>query len=293
MVIDPDFLDHWKTQMLVDLLQDPLAPQYVIRIWGHCQMRRQWVFENFSSSALKALCRYNGHANKLESALVASGYLRRDDAGALQVCEWEIYNASLVANWNNGKKGGRPQKPREEKPMGIPSVTHGEPTPSNLSDLSFGSNAFGESAQVSPEEPSRFMEFVYAYPHDKRGGMAPALHFWVTEGLEKIADQVFAALAEAKRKPEWESRWAPRLDKWLATRPWIKATKPAAVTGSDPEADAYFVRRLPTDAVERFVEATKAKYPKYAHWPKSQFVNAPPPEFLEIVRAGMESAHAA
>jgi hypothetical protein len=40
MIVDPDFLDHWRTRMLVDALQDECAPMYIIRVWAHCQQRR-------------------------------------------------------------------------------------------------------------------------------------------------------------------------------------------------------------------------------------------------------------
>ncbi len=123
MIVEPGFLDHWKTRMLCDTLADPCAPLYVLRIWEHCQMRRKWVFDVLPSAALKALCRYPGDANQLESALVASGFVRRDDDGALTALKWDKYNASLVANWDNGAKGGRPRK----KPIHNPPETHGYP----------------------------------------------------------------------------------------------------------------------------------------------------------------------
>lgn len=239
MIVDPDFLDHWKTRMLVDLLEDPQAPLYVIRIWGHCQMRRQWVFDNLSTSALKALCRYEGHANKLESAMVASGYLRRDDAGVLQVCEWEIYNASLVANWSNGKKGGRPQKSLEEKPMGNPSVTHGypmanpwkthgEPTPSNLSDLSsLSSGSAPVVCETKPPptfKPEPFDLVFDEYPPDKRTSATFARRYWVRENLDQHAEAILEALRAAKKKPSWVTQYAPRLDNWLEGKPWQGVT---------------------------------------------------------------------
>jgi hypothetical protein len=134
MIVDPDFPDHWKTRMLVDSLDgDEAAPVYLLRLWAHCQNRRTAAFENLPQAALKALCRFPGHANKFESSLAASGFVRREDH-TLIVIGWEEYNASLIANWTNGKKGGRPKKepapnpsPPLEKPMGNPSVTHGEP----------------------------------------------------------------------------------------------------------------------------------------------------------------------
>ena len=40
MIIEPGFLDHWKTQMLISALEDGGAAIYVIRLWEHCQQRR-------------------------------------------------------------------------------------------------------------------------------------------------------------------------------------------------------------------------------------------------------------
>lgn len=137
MIIDPDFPDHWKTRMLVDLLSDELAPIYILRLWGHCQLRREWVFSSLPPSAMKAICRYAGHPTKLDSALQASGFIHRKDT-RVTVHEWQRYNASLIAAWKNGEKGGRPRKeekdeiPEGEKPTGYPPVTHGEPTSSTL-----------------------------------------------------------------------------------------------------------------------------------------------------------------
>lgn len=111
MIIDPDFPDHWKTRTLVGLLDgDECAPVYVIRLWAHCQNRRKDTFENLTSEALKALCRFPGNANKLESSLVTSGFIRRSE-GTLIVLNWAEYNSSLLAAWNNGARGGRPKKP--------------------------------------------------------------------------------------------------------------------------------------------------------------------------------------
>ena len=121
MIVDPDFCDHWKTRMLVGLLNgDEAAPVYVIRVWAHCQNRRQFVFDNLPSEALKALCRFPGNANKLESSLSTSGFVRRDGANLI-VCGWDEYNKSLISAWANGTKGGRPpQNPRvtKRKPTG-------------------------------------------------------------------------------------------------------------------------------------------------------------------------------
>lgn len=138
MIVDPDFCDHWKTRTLVGLLDgDEAAPIYVLRLWAHCQNRRQDTFANLPSAALKALCRFPGHANKLESSLSASGFIRRDGEDLI-VCNWSEYNASLIAAWTNGARGGRPPKGQTakktepetrkkpaEKPRDNPAETHG------------------------------------------------------------------------------------------------------------------------------------------------------------------------
>ncbi len=120
VIVDPDFCDHWKTRMLVGALEgDELAPLYVIRLWAHCQNRRQSTFDNLTMEALKALCRYSGHANQLESAMVTSGFVRREDDGSINVVGWDEYNATLIAAWKNGLRGGRPKT--QPKPTGKPT----------------------------------------------------------------------------------------------------------------------------------------------------------------------------
>lgn len=127
MIVDPDFLEHWKTRMLVDLLDsDEMAPLYLIRIWAHCQNRREWAFEGLSAAAVKAICRYKGDADKLLNALTESGFMSFKE-GVLTAVSWDEYNASLIANWENGKRGGRPKKQKVEEPKSNPNRTQTEP----------------------------------------------------------------------------------------------------------------------------------------------------------------------
>lgn len=134
MIIDPDFLDHWRTRMLVDALDgDEMAPLYLMRIWAHCQSRRATTF-NMPAFGLKALCRFPGDAAKLEQVLVEGEFIERDGE-SISVPKWAGHNAKLIANWDNGGKGGRPIKeptdnPEEThaKPTSNPTVTESEPT---------------------------------------------------------------------------------------------------------------------------------------------------------------------
>lgn len=125
MIVDPDFLSHWRTQMLIDSLGgDPCAPLYVIRIWAHCQLRKGWEFD-MPPAAVKAVCKFPGEPALLEAALEAAGYLRREGA-TITAVGWEVHNASLVAAWSNGKLGGRPRKTQGES-AGNPPVSDGLP----------------------------------------------------------------------------------------------------------------------------------------------------------------------
>lgn len=132
MIVEPDFFDHWKTQFLIEELDgDQCAPIYVLRLWAHCQNRKEWSFD-VPVRALTAICRYQGEAEKLRVALTNSGFLRDSENGFV-VVGWDEYNAQLVANWDNGQKGGRPRKPKNNpsethrKPIQNPSGTNGKP----------------------------------------------------------------------------------------------------------------------------------------------------------------------
>jgi hypothetical protein len=162
MIVTPDFLDHWKTLQLADSLSDPAAPLYVLRLWGHCQMRRKNVFE-MSPSVLKAVCHFPGDAKKFDSAMRQAGFIRRD-GGNLIVHEWEVYNASLFANWRNGKKGGRPptsKNPQETHGLAMdnPLETHGEPIREEKIREEKNSPAAGAS-EPSLEDVKTFAESI-------------------------------------------------------------------------------------------------------------------------------------
>ena len=130
MIVDPDFFSHWRTRMVVDMLGgDELAPLYIMRLWAHCQNRKGDVFD-IPPAGVKALCQFSGDAATLEDALVAAEYMARDGA-TVTVIGWAEKNASLIAAWGNGHKGGRPKKnPKgtQQEPMENPEETKHEPS---------------------------------------------------------------------------------------------------------------------------------------------------------------------
>lgn len=124
MIVDPDFLDHWRTGMVVDALGDAMAPLYIMRLWAHCQERKSDTFV-MPTRGLKAQCKFPGDAQAFEAALIEAGFISRVEDSVV-VCGWAEKNASLLAAWANGNKGGRPKKAQKE-PSGNPRVTQTEP----------------------------------------------------------------------------------------------------------------------------------------------------------------------
>lgn len=207
MIVEPDFFDHWKTRMLVDLLDgDEAAPVYVQRLWAHCQNRRQVSFENFPPAALKALCRYPGHPSKLESGLVSSGFVRRDGAGVFTVLNWEKYNAGLIANWTNGEKGGRPPK----NPPETHGLSMGNPSGTDRAEQQRAERSRADKKQAEPVP----IEVVTAGPADTaaafsaRGEVCSLLlgvHFG---GVPLFDSKAAAAIASSPRATREQVAWA-------------------------------------------------------------------------------------
>ncbi len=128
MIVETDFLDHWKTQMLIGVLDDPASPCYLLRLWAHCQTRKQYRFEKMSPAILKAIMRAPVDAQTLWDTLVEVGFLDLHEDGTVEAHGFYDANSQLCCNWTNGKKGGRPKKkPAPEKPIQNPSGTHSEP----------------------------------------------------------------------------------------------------------------------------------------------------------------------
>ena len=124
MIVETDFPDHWKTQFLIQLTQDQAAPMMMIRLWAHCQMRKAWRFSDMSDQALAAICRWKGDTAKLRANLIESGYVTEETKGQvtwLVVHDFEVVNATLVRNWENGAKHAK--RETQPEPNGNPAQT--------------------------------------------------------------------------------------------------------------------------------------------------------------------------
>ncbi|MGI9573886.1 hypothetical protein ACRYJU_07340 [Alloalcanivorax xenomutans] len=206
MIVDPDMPDHWKTRMLVDLLGgDELAPLYLIRLWGHCQNRKAWIFDGLPPAAVKAICRFSGDAKALDDALIECGFMERDEK-QITVVGWEERNASMVKSWENGKRGGRPKKSpveTEDKPEENPEETQTE-TQEEPSDNPRETDKRREEKIREDEIP----------PKPPRGGKQATKvnvtvdHMVLTcSGLSDQLAQEYLAFRKSLKAPLTESAW--------------------------------------------------------------------------------------
>jgi hypothetical protein len=101
--VPPDFPTHYKTRMLCELLADASAPLYVLRLWCECENRKSYRLDDLSKEALKALCGSPGPANKLQSSLVTSGFIRVEDK-TLIVQSFADNNPELAEAWDKEAK---------------------------------------------------------------------------------------------------------------------------------------------------------------------------------------------
>jgi hypothetical protein len=200
MIIEPDFLDHWKTRLLMRLLDTDAAPNYVIRLWSHCQTRKTNTFPEWSPVILSSVCRWPGDADVFWSAMLQT-FCRVED-GHLVAHQWDEVNASLIAAWSNGGKGGRPKKPtgnprvNPEPNQVNPQLTHGvtdredreEKTEKTLAPKSPWEVKFGLilPEKLQTNECLTAVETWLAYKAErkqgyKRIGLSAALQAWSNE----------------------------------------------------------------------------------------------------------------
>jgi hypothetical protein len=111
MIVQPDFLDHWKTRQLVELTGDESAPLAVIRLWAYCQTSKRGYFPDMKPAQLASICRWGSRKPACHVALVRCRFVEKISPQGYAAHEWSDHNRQLIQKWEAGKNGGRPQKP--------------------------------------------------------------------------------------------------------------------------------------------------------------------------------------
>lgn len=130
MIVQPNFLDHWKTNALAAKIGRLEALTALLSLWSHCQNQRTWQFPH-NELMLAGICRYTGNPRVLIDTLLELNLLEKTSENDIEVHQWAETNAKLLHNWKVGKKGGRPTKQPKDEPLENPRVnptqTQGEP----------------------------------------------------------------------------------------------------------------------------------------------------------------------
>lgn len=245
MIVDPDFLDHWRTGMVIDALGDPMAPIYIMRLWAHCQERRSDSFA-MPTRGLKAQCKFPGDAEAFEAALTEAGFVERDGA-TIHVCGWAEKNASLLAAWENGARGGRPPKRPKQNPTethGLPSdnptVTQTEPT-ANPSETHAKpireEKRREESSSLRSEESARATRLPadWVLPDewaDWAKGERPDLDLMTTAA--GFHDYWRAKAGKDGRKLDWQATW----------RNWVRNERSTPNARASPPTETAYQRSM-------------------------------------------------
>ena len=104
MIVQPDFADHWKTELLVRETGSEAAVRCVLRFWSHCQNRRKWRFDGMTPETLAAICKWAGDPQTFWGAMTQTFLDIEGDCVIAH--EWEAINSRLVHNWTVGPKRG-------------------------------------------------------------------------------------------------------------------------------------------------------------------------------------------
>ena len=124
MIIQPDFLEHWKTRQLVELTGDEAAVLAVLRLWAHCQNSKRGFFPEMTPAQLASICRWRCKRIPCHTALIRAGFVEKLSPKGFIAHQWAEHNRQLLQKWEAGKTGGRPKicaDAQEQRDSGKPT----------------------------------------------------------------------------------------------------------------------------------------------------------------------------
>ena len=111
MKLDPGFINHWKTQHLLDELGgDGLVA--LLRLWGQAQIKREWKGLNLNPKRLAMETKWKANENHLFSVLTnpEAPWLDLNEDGTYDIHGFEEHQKQVIHLWKQGGRGGRPKK---------------------------------------------------------------------------------------------------------------------------------------------------------------------------------------
>ena len=115
MKLDPGFINHWKTQHLLDELGGN-GLVALLRLWGQAQIKREWKGLRLTPKRLAMETKWKADENHLFSVLTNpdAPWLDKNEDGTYDIHGFEEHQKQVIHLWKQGEKGGRPKK--DEKP---------------------------------------------------------------------------------------------------------------------------------------------------------------------------------
>lgn len=161
MIVQPNFIDHWKTKCVGNALGGKgIAIECILRLWSHCQHQKTDRIPKANPRVLAAICDWSGDPQILWDVMLET--FCEKDGQFLVAHGYKARNSQLFTSWSNGKKGGRPVS--VEKPTGNPRVTRGKPNPSSLV---LSNSQFTESKEVGGIEIRKRLNVIMGRPENK------------------------------------------------------------------------------------------------------------------------------
>lgn len=104
MIVDPNFLDHWKVSTLRAILgRDKEAPIYILRLWSYCQSAKKSTMP-YNANVVAEICKFKGHPEAILDAMVQLKIIDVVDDTTLRVHEFDVYNKKLYSCRENAEK---------------------------------------------------------------------------------------------------------------------------------------------------------------------------------------------
>ncbi|MEO5915330.1 MAG: hypothetical protein ABIS50_13940 [Luteolibacter sp.] len=112
MKIDPGFLNHWKTERLLDQLGSA-GVVAVLRLWGSAQIRRKFSGLDFTPKRLAMETKWKGDPDELFAVLTDrdAPWLDADPDGTFTIHGFDEHQRQVVRLWSLNPEGRGSSKP--------------------------------------------------------------------------------------------------------------------------------------------------------------------------------------
>lgn len=201
MIVQSDFIHHWKTKALAARIGNEAALLALLALWGYCEKRKLWEMQ-LTPIKLAGICNYTGpQAENLLASMVEIGFLdvteEQTEDGTLvlwyEVHEWGEINSGLVHNWWAAKgktASGWHKRGHLITKVKTEDVTKVK-TEDGTNDRTMGWDGMGEEKKNTPQPPKGGAESAISkllhhlpsgFPEKRKAALVQWLSFKAQKG---------------------------------------------------------------------------------------------------------------